>query len=111
MLVSGSDDRTVKVWDLQLRKCKHNLTDGHSDNVITVAFHPELPYILSGSEDKTVVIWNTNTMKKQQVINYYLKKVWAIRVHPSQDKMVAIAYDEGTVVAKLGGDESKASLK
>ena len=32
--------------------------DGHSHNISTVAFHPELPLIMTGSEDGTVKLWH-----------------------------------------------------
>ena len=83
VLVSCSDDKTIKIWDLQLRKCTFNLTGQHADSISSVAYHPELPYILSGSEDKTVILWNTNTMKKQQVLNhcnFYLLKLRSPRL-------------------------------
>jgi coatomer subunit beta' len=40
----------VKVWDYQNKTCMQTL-EGHSNNVIAVGFHPELPLIVSGSED------------------------------------------------------------
>lgn len=49
-LVSGADDRLIKVWDYQNKSCVQTL-DGHTHNVTAVCFHPELPLIVSGSED------------------------------------------------------------
>ena len=47
-LISGADDRLVKVWDYQTKACIQTL-DGHAHNVSTVAFHPELPLIITGA--------------------------------------------------------------
>ena len=49
-IISGADDRLVKVWDYQNKTCVQTL-EGHAQNVSCVLFHPELPIILSGSED------------------------------------------------------------
>ena len=49
-LISGADDRLTKIWDYQNKTCVQTL-EGHSQNVVCVAFHPELPIILTGSED------------------------------------------------------------
>lgn len=46
-LVSGADDRLVKVWDYQTKACIQTL-EGHAHNISTVCFHPELPLILTG---------------------------------------------------------------
>ena len=61
-LISGADDRTVKIWDYQNKACVQTLT-GHAHNIAAVAFHPELPIILSGSEDGTFRIWHANTYR------------------------------------------------
>ncbi|KAK2704579.1 hypothetical protein QYM36_016841 [Artemia franciscana] len=42
-LISGADDRLVKIWDYQNRSCVQSL-DGHT----AVAFHPRLPIIITG---------------------------------------------------------------
>jgi coatomer subunit beta' len=46
-LVSGADDRLVKVWDYQTKACIQTL-DGHAHNISTVCFHPELPVMITG---------------------------------------------------------------
>jgi len=47
LLLSGADDRLVKVWDYQTKACVATL-EGHAHNVTAVMFHPELPVILTG---------------------------------------------------------------
>ncbi len=47
MLLSGADDRLVKVWDYQTKACVATL-EGHGHNVTAVMLHPELPIILTG---------------------------------------------------------------
>ena len=49
-LISGADDRLTKIWDYQNKTCVQTL-EGHSQNVVCVAFHPELPIIMTGAED------------------------------------------------------------
>lgn len=39
-----------------------------------------------------------------------LQKCWTVSVDSSNSKMIALGYDEGTVMVKIGGDEPKASL-
>jgi len=55
-LVSGSKDKTIKVWNLQTGVLKTTLT-GHSDSVNSVAISPDGETIVSGSGDNTIKIW------------------------------------------------------
>jgi WD40 repeat protein len=57
-IVSGSDDKTVRVWDAQTG---HSLMDplkGHDDWVTSVAFSADGRHIVSGSYDETVRVWD-----------------------------------------------------
>ena len=56
-IVSGSWDKTVKVWDAQTGQEQLTLK-GHSSWVTSVSFSPDGKQIVSGSYDKTVKIWD-----------------------------------------------------
>ncbi|PSO77343.1 MAG: hypothetical protein BRC40_02010, partial [Cyanobacteria bacterium QH_8_48_120] len=55
-IVSGSDDHTIKVWNLDTGELLHTL-EGHSDSVNSVAISPNGRTIVSGSKDETVKVW------------------------------------------------------
>jgi coatomer subunit beta' len=107
-LLSGADDRTIKIWDYQTKACLQTL-EGHGHNVSSVCFHPRLPLILSASEDGTVRLWHATTYRPETTLNYGLERAWAIAVTSASNK-VAIGYDEGTIVLKLGNERPVASL-
>lgn len=107
-IVSGADDHLVKVWDYQTKSCVATL-DGHTNNVSTVAFHPQLPVIISGSEDGTVRIWHANTFRLENTLNYGMGRVWSLACLKGTNK-VAIGYDDGTIMIKLGHEEPVASM-
>lgn len=53
-VLSGSDDTTVKLWDLSTQECITTLTP-HTDYVRSALFHPTSPHlVLSGSYDSTI---------------------------------------------------------
>ena len=107
-LLSGSDDRTVKIWDYQTKACLQTL-EGHLHNVSAVCFHPRLPLIISASEDGTVRLWHSTTYRPESTLNYGLERAWALA--PTKDaNKVAIGYDEGTCVIKLGNEKPVASM-
>lgn len=107
-LISGADDRLVKIWDYQNKMCVQTL-EGHAQNVATVAFHPTLPIILTGSEDGTVRIWHANTYRLESTLNYGLERVWTIGCQKGSNN-VALGYDEGSIIIKLGREEPAMSM-
>ena len=58
-IVSGSDDITIKIWDLKTGECLKTL-EGHS-NSVSVTISPDGKYIVSGSYDETIKIWDIKT--------------------------------------------------
>jgi len=56
-LVSGSRDKTIKVWDVDTGNEVMTLT-GHDNWVRVVKFHPDGIHIISCGDDKTVRFWN-----------------------------------------------------
>ncbi|XP_078696891.1 coatomer subunit beta'-like isoform X5 [Branchiostoma floridae x Branchiostoma belcheri] len=107
-LVSGADDRLVKIWDYQNKTCVQTL-EGHAQNISSVSFHPDLPIIITGSEDGTVRIWHASTYRLESTLNYGLERVWAI-ANMRGTNNVALGYDEGSILIKLGREEPAMSM-
>lgn len=107
-LLSGADDHVVKIWDYQTRTCLQTLI-GHSHNISSVCFHPRLPLIVSASEDGTVRLWHSTTYRPESTLNYGMERAWALAPTTDANKL-AIGYDEGTIVIKLGNERPVASL-
>ncbi|XP_076684521.1 coatomer subunit beta' isoform X1 [Andrena cerasifolii] len=107
-LISGADDKYVKIWDYQNKTCVQTL-EGHTQNISAVCFHPELPIILTGSEDGTVRIWHAGTYRLESSLNYGFERVWTISSMKGSNN-VAIGYDEGSVMVKVGREEPAVSM-
>lgn len=58
ILISGSYDNTLKIWNLKTGVCINTLR-GHTDSVLCLQFDNEK--IVSGSADRTIRIWNFKT--------------------------------------------------
>lgn len=59
LLVSGADDRQVKMWRYNESKAwEVDSCRGHYNNVSCVLFHPKAELILSNSEDKSIRVWD-----------------------------------------------------
>ncbi|XP_026280347.1 coatomer subunit beta' [Frankliniella occidentalis] len=107
-LISGADDRLVKIWDYQNKTCVQTL-EGHAQNISSVCFHPALPILLTGSEDGTVRIWHSGTYRLESSLNYGLERVWTIACMRGSNN-VALGYDEGSIMVKVGREEPAVSM-
>jgi hypothetical protein len=70
-IVSGSNDRTLKIWNLLTGKCEITLI-GHLQDVccITVIYSANSPFewrVVSGSKDGIIKIWNISKIKFQEL--------------------------------------------
>ncbi len=58
-IVSGSYDKTIRIWDATTGETVAGPLEGHTEGVHSVAYSPDGKHIVSGSYDKTIRIWNT----------------------------------------------------
>jgi dipeptidyl aminopeptidase/acylaminoacyl peptidase len=58
-LATGSEDRTIKLWDTTTGEEVFTLR-GHTGGVLCVAFSPDGRRIASGGWDRTVRVWDTS---------------------------------------------------
>jgi WD40 repeat protein len=62
VVVSGSDDKTVKLWDLTSKTCVKTYWD-HLGIVSSVAFHPSGTIIATASTDRSIKLFDIRTHK------------------------------------------------
>ena len=63
-LASGSNDNSIKIWNLNDKREKFTLT-GHTSYIYAVAITQDGQFIVSGSDDSTIKIWSI--VKKTEV--------------------------------------------
>uniref|UniRef100_A0AAR2JMV6 Pleiotropic regulator 1 n=1 Tax=Pygocentrus nattereri TaxID=42514 RepID=A0AAR2JMV6_PYGNA len=90
--VTGSADRTIKIWDLASGKLKLSLT-GHISTVRGVAVSSRSPYLFSCGEDKQVKCWDLEYNKVIRHYHGHLSAVYDLDLHPTIDVLVTCSRD------------------
>ena len=80
-LASGSDDRTIKLWDAATGSLQRTL-EGHSSPVNSVAFSPDGTQLASGSDDRTIKLWDAATGSLQRTLESHSGPVGSIAFSP-----------------------------
>ncbi|QRV96726.1 hypothetical protein RhiJN_24744 [Ceratobasidium sp. AG-Ba] len=114
-IVSGSRNKTLRIWDANTGAPISGLLEGHSSSVRSAAYSPDGRRIVSGSEDKTVRIWDADTgASLGDPLEGHSGSVWSVAYSPdgrrivsgSEDKTVRIwDADTGALIGEpLKGD-------
>lgn len=101
LIVSGGDDRQVKIWRMSATKAwEVDTCRGHTNNVDSVIFHPRQNLIISVGEDKTIRTWDLDKRTPVKQFKRENDRFWLIRAHPNIN-LFGAAHDSGVMVFKL----------
>lgn len=87
-IVSGSTDRTIRVWDAESGECLHVLY-GHSSTVRCL--HLKHGTLVSGSRDATLRVWDVETGQCKHVLVGHVAAVRCVQYDGT--RVVSGAYD------------------
>lgn len=85
--VTGSADRTIKVWDLASGTLKLSLT-GHISTIRGLAVSNRSPYLFSCGEDKQVKCWDLECNKVIRHYHGHLSACYTMALHPTLDVLM-----------------------
>ena len=91
-IVSGSDDKTVKLWNLNEGKEIRSFK-GHSDWVYAVAISPNGEIVVSGSKDKTVKVWNLKNGKELLNLKGHKGLINSVAISADNQNIASGSYD------------------
>lgn len=101
LIVSGADDRQVKLWRMSDAKAwELDTFRGHLNNVSCAMFHPRKDIIITDSEDKTIRVWDLNRRTCLHTFRRDADRFWILTAHPSIN-LIAAGHDSGMLVFKL----------
>lgn len=69
LFITGSSDKTVKLWDARNISTNISLFSGHSEEIYRVEFNPLDPRLfISSSSDKSIKIWDMGKSDQSESI-------------------------------------------
>jgi WD40 repeat protein len=89
MVVSGSDDRSVRIWNVETGKEVRTVKEHHLAKVTSVAFSPCGRRVVSASRDNTIRILNIESCKEERVIEGHSSTVTCVAFSPDGAKLVS----------------------
>jgi WD40 repeat protein len=87
-VVSGSDDRTVRLWDAATGAALQTL-NSHTAPVRSIVFSPNGKQVLSGYHDQTVRLWHAATGAVLQTLEGHTSSVTSVAFSPNGKQVVS----------------------
>eukprot|EP01114_Cavostelium_apophysatum_P019469 TRINITY_DN6289_c0_g2_i1.p1 TRINITY_DN6289_c0_g2~~TRINITY_DN6289_c0_g2_i1.p1 ORF type:complete len:922 (-),score=147.76 TRINITY_DN6289_c0_g2_i1:1009-3774(-) len=99
LLVSGADDKKVKLWMYDgVKAWEHDSYDAADHNISCVRFHPRKDVVISASEDKRMRFWNMDRSKNTLLQTFQGDgRFWMLDAHPEKD-LFAAGGDHGWIL-------------
>ena len=109
-LASGSEDKTIKIWDVQTKKCICTL-EGHTNGITALAYSPDGKYLASGSHDHTIKIWKVANWKCITTLNEHKLTVHSIVYSPDGGYFASSSADDTIKIWKTAKNKCIKTLE
>jgi serine/threonine protein kinase len=109
-LASGSNDKTVRVWDAASGALIGTLR-GHNVAINAVAISRDSRWIASAGNDGTVRLWDVKTGEQRATLRGYGYALFAIAVSPDSQRVAAAGRDRAVFVWQIEGGKRLYALE
>ncbi|VDB86439.1 unnamed protein product [Peniophora sp. CBMAI 1063] len=92
-IISGSADKTIRIWEAETGEKKGMPLVGSIDAVQSVAIDPNDIYVVGGSTDSKVRLWELETGIMSNPFEAHSGTVWSVAVSSDGERIVSGSYD------------------
>lgn len=92
-IISGSRDKTIKLWDISTGQCVFTLV-GHDNWVRNLVFHPSGKYIVSVADDKTIRVWDVKNKRNTKTLEGHQHFVTSLDFHKTTPYVITGSVDQ-----------------
>ena len=92
-LITGGNDKTVRVWEVASGK-QLRAFQGHLSAVTAVAVRGDGRQVVSGSLDGAVRVWELNSVDDHRALTDAKASLWAVAVSPDSKRLAAAGADK-----------------
>jgi U3 small nucleolar RNA-associated protein 13 len=115
LILTGSGDKTVKIWSLSDYTCLRTF-EGHTNSVLKVLWmpsptntpHARPPQVASAAADGLVKVWDTATTEALTTLDNHTDRIWALAANPKTGILISGGADS---VITFWRDTSSATLE
>uniref|UniRef100_A0AAQ6A6M2 CTLH domain-containing protein n=1 Tax=Amphiprion ocellaris TaxID=80972 RepID=A0AAQ6A6M2_AMPOC len=110
MIASGSQDKTVRFWDLRVPSCVRvvgTTLHGSGSAVASVAVDPSGRLLATGQEDSTCMLYDIRGGRIVQTYRPHGSDVRSVRFSPGAHHLLTGSYDNRIIISDLQGDLTK----
>ncbi|XP_071781687.2 WD repeat-containing protein 47-like [Centroberyx gerrardi] len=110
MIASGSQDKTVRFWDLRVPSCVRvvgTTLHGSGSAVASVAVDPSGRLLATGQEDSTCMLYDIRGGRMVQTYRPHSSDVRSVRFSPGAHYLLTGSYDNKIIITDLQGDLTK----
>lgn len=96
-LFSGSEDKTIKCWDLEKTNlesgCQIRNYYGSLGGVYALDLHPEIDLLVSGGRDSVIRVWDIRTRSNVMVLVGHQNTINSIKTQSSDPQIISSSMD------------------
>ncbi|KAM6948499.1 WD repeat-containing protein 47 [Aplochiton taeniatus] len=110
MIASGSQDKTVRFWDIRVPSCVRvvgTAFHGSGSPVASVAVDPSGRLLATGQEDSACMLYDIRGGRMVQTYRPHSSDVRSVRFSPGAHYLLTGSYDTKVMVHNLQGDLTK----